>query len=296
VQGPVHHGARLTTFRHNLNTLKFDTYLVGNGSGKMRSGASAAFRRFAPVGVCAVLSVLLAHCSGGIGNRWGVRPSPRVIGFGEPIPKGGGVYMVGSPYTVGGRVYVPRVDPHYDAVGVASWYGRDFRGRYTANGEIYDLDSISAAHPTLPLPCYARVTNLSNGRSLIVRVNDRGPYVGNRIIDVSARAARLLRLYRPGSARVRVQYVGPAPLRGSDDNVLASTLREDEPAPLPRSVRLATGRIFPPAPRPVGTREVIASASAADPPPHLPATRTSDRSTRAGIYGTAQVLNGRGLY
>ena len=101
------------------------------------------------------------------------------------MPKGGGTYQVGAPYTVAGRVYVPEENPHYHAEGLASWYGDDFHGRLTANGEVFDLNGISAAHPTLPLPSYARVTNLANGRSLIVRVNDRGPYHGNRIIDVS---------------------------------------------------------------------------------------------------------------
>ena len=131
-----------------------------------------------------------------------------------PVPKGGGAYRVGAPYMVGGRMYVPEDDPHYRAEGLASWYGEDFHGRLTANGEIFDLGGISAAHPTLPLPSYARVTNLSNGRSLVVRVNDRGPYHGERIIDVSMRAAQLLGFYGRGTAWVRVEYVGRAPMRG----------------------------------------------------------------------------------
>ena len=148
------------------------------------------------------------------------------------MPKGGGVYRVGAPYTVAGRVYVPEENPHYQAEGLASWYGDDFHGRETANGEVFDLNGISAAHPTLPLPCYARVTNLSNGRSLIVRVNDRGPYHGDRIIDVSMKAAHLLGFHERGTAWVRVEYVGRAPIEGSDDRILAATLRQDEPAPL----------------------------------------------------------------
>ena len=149
------------------------------------------------------------------------------------MPKGGGVYRVGAPYVVAGRTYVPEDNPHYHADGLASWYGDDFHGRSTANGEVFDLNGISAAHPTLPLPCYARVTNLSNGRSLIVRVNDRGPYHGNRIIDVSTRAAHLLGFHNRGTTWVRVEYVGRAPIEGSDDRVLAATLRQDEPAPSP---------------------------------------------------------------
>lgn len=108
--------------------------------------------------------------------------------------------------------YVPRDQPNYDATGIASWYGRDFHGRLTANGEIYDMDAMTGAHPTLPLPSMVRVTNLENGRSAIVRINDRGPYKRGRIIDLSARAATRLDIVRRGTARVRVQYIGPAPL------------------------------------------------------------------------------------
>ena len=136
------------------------------------------------------------------------------------MPKGGGVYRVGAPYMVAGRIYVPEENPHYRADGLASWYGDDFHGRVTANGEIFDLDGITAAHPTLPLPSYARVTNLSNGRSLIVRVNDRGPYHGNRIIDVSKRAAHLLgfhsQRHRLGAGRIcRAARRSKAPTIGS---------------------------------------------------------------------------------
>ena len=106
-------------------------------------------------------------------------------------------------------------NPHYRAEGVASWYGSDFHGRATANGEIFDAPKhFGAAHPTLPLPCYVRVTNLSNGHSLIVRVNDRGPYHGGRIIDVSQKAAQLLGFTMSGTAWVRVEYVGPRADRG----------------------------------------------------------------------------------
>ena len=102
--------------------------------------------------------------------------SPRVVDDGEPVPRGGGQYLVGHPYTIAGRTYYPSENAHYAAVGMASWYGDAFHGRRTANGEVYDMRSLSAAHPTMPLPSYARVTNLGNGYSMIVRVNDRGPY------------------------------------------------------------------------------------------------------------------------
>jgi rare lipoprotein A len=128
---------------------------------------------------------------------------------------------------------------------LASWYGDDFHGRYTANGEIFDKEAISAAHPTLPLPSYVRVTNLSNHKSIVVRVNDRGPYVGNRLIDVSSKTAALLGFQSRGTAKVKVDYVGRAPLQGSDDRKLIATLRENTPSDAP--VQLASNAPFAPA-------------------------------------------------
>jgi rare lipoprotein A len=203
-------------------------------------------------GVAAVAACLvLANCSSsGLASRvdpkYGVSSSPRVVALGDPVPKGGGTYRVGKPYIVAGRVYVPEEDVNYREDGLASWYGDDFHGRLTANGEVFDMASLSAAHPTLPMPCYARVTNLSNGKSLIVRVNDRGPYHGNRVMDVSSRAAELLEFRNNGVARVRVEYVGRAPLEGSDDRQLLATLRTGVPAPSPSLVRVASARPFVP--------------------------------------------------
>lgn len=151
-----------------------------------------------------------------IDPRTGTSPSPRVAIEGREIPKGGGSYKLGAPYKVAGRWYVPREEPGYDAIGVASWYGSDFHGRRTANGEIYDMDALTAAHPTLPLPSYAYVTNLENGRTVLVRINDRGPYAHDRIIDLSRRTARALGTESRGLARVRVRYAGRAPLNGDD--------------------------------------------------------------------------------
>ncbi|MGE0023123.1 MAG: septal ring lytic transglycosylase RlpA family protein [Hyphomicrobium sp.] len=149
-------------------------------------------------------------------SKWGVSASRRVAADGERIPKGGGRYKVGDPYQVGGRWYQPREQPEYDRVGVASWYGSDFHGRHTANGEVFDMHALTAAHPTLPLPSYAYVTNLSNDRTILVRVNDRGPYVGDRMIDLSKASADALGLRGRGTGQVRVRYAGPAPLNGSD--------------------------------------------------------------------------------
>ncbi len=153
--------------------------------------------------------------------------SPRLVADGQPIPHGGGQYLVGHPYVIAGHAYYPSENSSYVAVGMASWYGDAFQGRRTANGEIYDKESISAAHPTMPLPSYARVTNLGNGHSIIVRVNDRGPYHGGRVMDVSSRVADALDFKGAGTARVKVEYVGKASLEGSDDAKLLATLRLD---------------------------------------------------------------------
>jgi rare lipoprotein A len=180
------------------------------GGPKSRLGG-CALARFAFAGaVIASLTLAISAC--GRGERLG----ERVIPLGQPVPKGGGHYMIGDPYEVAGVRYRPREQPGYDQVGRASWYGELFQGRRTANGEIYDMDRLSAAHPTLPLPVYAQVTNLQNGRTIVVRVNDRGPYANDRIIDLSRRSAEALGFRRKGTAMVRVKYLGRAPLNGDD--------------------------------------------------------------------------------
>src|ERR1700704_5306725 len=207
-----------------------------------------AARGAAAVATC----LILANCASSdkfasrVDPKYGVSSSPRVIALGDPVPKGGGTYRVGKPYTVAGQVYIPEEDPNYREEGMASWYGDDFHGRLTANGEVFDMASLTAAHPTLPIPSYARVTNLRNGKSLVVRVNDRGPYHDNRLIDVSNKAAELLEFKSNGVARVRVEYVGRAPLEGSDDRPLIATLRTGVPAPSPSLVRVASARPFIP--------------------------------------------------
>src|SRR5688572_6126972 len=127
----------------------------------------------------------------------------------KPGPGGTGVRKVGAPYQIGGIWYVPREQPDYDVRGVASWYGDAFHMKATANGEVFDMNAVSAAHTTLPLPSLVEVTNLDNGKKLVVRVNDRGPFVDNRIIDLSREAAIQLGFHRQGLANVRVRYVGP---------------------------------------------------------------------------------------
>ncbi len=194
----------------------------------------AGMIRVVQIGAAVVCALAVANCGrSNVDPKYGVAASRRVVESGEPVPKGGGTYRVGKPYQVAGRTYVPEENVNYDAQGMASWYGDEFHGRQTANGEVFDMNSVSAAHPTLPIPSYVRVTNLRNQKSLIVRVNDRGPYHENRVIDVSVRAAKLLDFHQFGVTRVRVEYVGRAALEGSDDDKLAATLRTGTQAPGP---------------------------------------------------------------
>jgi rare lipoprotein A len=194
-------------------------------------------------GVVALAAAFLASCSGAptryvtatksntkskeyfSEQDYKVAASPRLVDEEESVPKGGGFYKIGKPYSVAGKIYTPKENPRYSAKGLASWYGGAFHGRLTANGEVYDMAAITAAHPTMPLPSYARVTNLDNSRSIIVRVNDRGPFAHNRIIDVSETVASMLDFKRAGTARVKVDYVGPADMDGHDKEMLLASYR-----------------------------------------------------------------------
>ena len=156
------------------------------------------------------------------------------------LPNGaGGRYKVGSPYEVGGVWYVPKEEPGYDQEGTATWYGQSHHLKTTANGEVFDRYALSGAHTTLPLPSIVEVTNLENNRTVQVRVNDRGPFKGGAVIDVSQEAARQLGFEQQGTARVRVRYVGPAPLGALDAGLRHSAYT---PAPAPSQL--------PPAPTP----------------------------------------------
>lgn len=136
--------------------------------------------------------------------------------------------FAGPPYEVAGRWYVPAHEPNYNEVGIASWYGPSFHGKASANGETFDENDLTAAHPTLPIPSLVRVTNLENGKIVVVRLNDRGPFVDDRIIDLSKAAGAALGMYAKGTAKVRVEYVGPAPASGGGESpVTAEPLRVD---------------------------------------------------------------------
>jgi len=187
---------------------------------------------------------LIAACSSGSGIYHDDRPSSsRLPGDGE-LPKGdqGGHQKIGNPYKVAGVWYYPKEQPGYDEVGIASWYGKDFHGKKTANGEYFNMNALTAAHKTLPLPTFVKVTNLSNSRTIILRVNDRGPFVGTRIIDISRRGAQLLGFDKQGTVRVRVQAVdehgnlprGVArPRSAPTEAVVAETLPQSSPTSKP---------------------------------------------------------------
>jgi rare lipoprotein A len=190
-------------------------------------------------------TLTLAACGG-----HAPRPAPIApVGAG---PSGSAV-KIGKPYTVLGATYYPADDTRYDEQGIASWYGPGFHALATANGERYDQDGITAAHKTLPMPSYVEVENLDNGRRLTVRVNDRGPFVAGRIIDLSRRSAQLLGVDRPGTARVRVRRVFP------DGTTLAAL------APPPVSVAVVPA----PAPVAVAHADILPTVTAA-PIPETP--------------------------
>ncbi|MBI1683225.1 septal ring lytic transglycosylase RlpA family protein [Caulobacter hibisci] len=187
----------------------------------MRRICSFEIRALKVLGLTALGAAGLAACA---------TPSPRLPinktppkvtadrDYHGPPPPGYGQGLRGTdkPYQIKGIWYYPKNDPDYDVVGVGSWYGEQFHNRRTANGEIFDMDLPSAAHKTLPLPSIVEVTNLDNGKKMRLRVNDRGPFVGDRVIDLSRAAAEELGYRRSGVAKVRVRYIGPAPKTAVD--------------------------------------------------------------------------------
>jgi rare lipoprotein A len=217
------------------------------------------------------LAALLASCA--------TDPSPR---------PGGGTYKVGTPYQIGGVWYYPKEDPFYAETGIASWYGEDFHGKLTANGERYNMDALTAAHRTLPLPTIVRVTNLENGKSLRLRVNDRGPYARGRIIDVSRRAADLLGFQRNGTARVRVEYEGRGKV--ADPTQSADLDPNHAPATPVRAAPLSSVASTDLAPPPGAQASTPASATSSLPvPPAAASTASPVDNEPDGVVSTQQV-------
>jgi rare lipoprotein A len=212
---------------------------------------SSRFARRIPLlkGCGMLLAVVLLYGCGSTSER----PKARIDSALPPSVRG---YKVGKPYQVKGVWYYPRVDYDYAEVGVASWYGPGFHGRPTANGEEYDMNDLTAAHRTLPMPSIVRVTNLENGRSIKLRVNDRGPFVGERIIDVSRRGAQLLGFYGNGTARVRVDIVADeskqlaAALGVPVDTAVAEHRTEQPVTEVASAYEVPSGEPFQPQPEP----------------------------------------------
>jgi rare lipoprotein A len=201
-------------------------------------------RTIAIVALAVLCSQALTGCSSNKSaslNPFAGKGSPYYKGNG-PLPKGGGHYQLGAPYQVAGRWFEPKEQPNYDKTGVASWYGPQFHRRMTSNGEWFDMNDLTAAHATLPLPSYAKVTNLENGREVIVRINDRGPFVGTRIIDLSKRAADMLAYRDKGTAKVRVQYIGTAPLNDKGSHLIAMNRELTRGTPLRQMIARADAR------------------------------------------------------
>src|SRR5712671_3842320 len=197
--------------------------MSANGGTARRHGRSA------DLALLAALGVVLAACSSS-GPEFGEHHHGSGYHRGQPS------YKVGSAYQINGKWYRPRVDYGYDETGLASWYGEAFDGKATANGEIFNLNELSAAHKTLPLPSVVEVSNLRNGRTLRLRVNDRGPYVDSRIIDLSRRAAQLLGFEMAGTTPVRVRIlknesieVAEAAMRGQAGRVQLAAVPRSSP-------------------------------------------------------------------
>jgi len=164
----------------------------------------------------------------------------------------GGIYKIGNPYVINGVRYIPKLDLSYDKTGIASWYGKAFHGKRTANGEIYNMNGLTAAHKTLPMPTYVQVINLENGRSIVVRINDRGPFVNNRIIDMSKRGAELLGFKSQGITKVRVKVIGdtkesfiskkPKTSEEEKNQVIAAPVKSVSSTPLKSDISLKNNK------------------------------------------------------
>lgn len=222
-----------------------------------------------------MLAALAAGCATSVPED----TTPRVT-----VPPNTGVYRVGNPYQVGGIWYYPREQPDYDETGIASWYGPGFYGNLTADGEMFTSQDLTAAHKTLPMPVNVRVTNLENGRSLILRVNDRGPFAQGRVIDVSERAAKLLGFFEKGTARVRVQYIARADLPNGKPQPFGAGTPESVQNELPAAPNGAVE---------TGTLTPVPGINVAPPKPVKPAVpvpqETTIGSADAGALPSGQV-------
>ncbi|MBX6369038.1 MAG: septal ring lytic transglycosylase RlpA family protein [Rhodospirillales bacterium] len=232
-----------------------------------------------------VATLVLAACAGTSGGGSG------------PVAQKVGIYKVGQPYQVNGTWYYPAEDFEYDETGIASWYGEAFHAKETANGEIFDLNGLTAAHKTLPMPSIVQVTNLENGRSLQLRINDRGPFVPGRIIDVSRRAAQLLGFEEQGTAKVRVKILVPESIqvaaiaRQNGTEPGRATPDGEKPQAAPRAPVVAQalsapGAAHPPAP-PSGTIVYSRPPRGGAASPSTPARGAPAKPTATSQYASA---------
>jgi len=193
------------------------------------------FVRLMVIGAAALAASACASVGARPGQGGG-RPADAPAPVTDPAPIVPGTLR---PYQIRGRWYRPAEQPDYDEIGLASWYGDAFHGRPTATGEPFDMHALTAAHKTLPLPGLVEVTNLANGRRVVLRLNDRGPFVEGRIIDLSRAAADALDLRRAGVGRVRVRYIGRAPRLGGGQTLTPATaVAGAAAAPAPAEPRL----------------------------------------------------------
>jgi rare lipoprotein A len=233
-----------------------------------------------PALVLALFSVgILGGCSEA---RLMIHAAKKISAQGEVTDKG--AYKIGNPYKINGLWYYPKVDYDYTETGIASWYGPNFHGKTTANGENFDQNLISAAHRTLPLPSLVRVTNLENGRSIRVRVNDRGPFAHGRIIDMSRRGAQLLGFQRKGTAKVRVEILAQESrqmalgIDGKGQSQIARASTDEDRPPVTAAPRVSVrseplgGEAAPATARQPAPRPIPVAAKTAAPPAEVERT------------------------
>ena len=214
---------------------------------------------------------------------------------GTEQPKYSGL-KIGKPYQINGRWYKPKYEKNYDEVGLASWYGPGFHGGQTASGERYDQDGLTAAHKTLPFPAIVRVTNLENGKSAIIKVNDRGPFVGDRLIDLSKGSAKELGIYGRGLAKVRIQFLDDKTREYVESHGGTYQFAASKPAPEPMAAPLAALADAEEKPAPdifsVAGSQDIAPFHAPTPPPP-PHVNVNEKTVflQIGVFGVKENAN-----
>ena len=246
-----------------------------------KSGLLAVVATALLLGGCAEVS-LLSHGAKRLNSSYN-SPATTTASIGD-IDRGEA--KLGNPYQVYGIWYYPKADPGYDETGIASWYGEPFHGRKTANGATYNMHHMTAAHKTLPLPTDVRVTNLENGRSVIVTVNDRGPFAHSRIIDLSYRAAQLLDMVNQGTAKVRVQVINGGGNDFGETTIAAKPVtpesEKNNVAAAPRAV-VQAGTLAPP---PNAKAAAAPTVAALPSPSAAPASTSADMQVASATTGT----------